>query len=90
MLTLHVHSQLLRLYQFLPWPEAIVSDLSVLLPAQPPHARDTILVCDIDLLVVRHTSKKLLALMNHSFWGVHIAGRNQSFTSWGVHITGRN
>ncbi len=47
-------------------------------------------VCDIDLLVVRHTSKILLALLNHSFWGVHIAGRKQSFTSWGVHITGRN
>ena len=57
---------------------------------RPPHARDTILVCDIDLLVVRHTSKKLLALLNHSFWGVHIAGRKQSFSSWGVHITGRN
>ncbi len=28
--------------------------------------------------------------MNHSFWGVHIAGRKQSFTSWGAHITGRN
>ena len=28
--------------------------------------------------------------MNHAFWGVHIAGRKQSFTSWGVHITGRN
>ncbi len=28
--------------------------------------------------------------MNHSFWGVNIAGRKQSFTSWGVHITGRN
>ncbi len=40
--------------------------------------------------MVRHTSKKLLALLNHSFWGVHIAGRKQSFTSWGVHITGRN
>jgi hypothetical protein len=40
--------------------------------------------------VVRHTSKKLLALLNHSLWGVHIADRNQSFTSWGVHITGRN
>ncbi len=24
------------------------------------------------------------------FWGVHIAGRKQLFTSWGVHITGRN
>ncbi len=31
MLTLHIHSQHLRLYQFLPWLEAIVSDLSVLL-----------------------------------------------------------
>ncbi len=31
-----------------------------------------------------------LALSNHSLWGVHIADRNQSFTSWGVHITGRN
>ncbi len=40
--------------------------------------------------MVRHTSKKLLALLNHSFWGVHIAGRKQSFDSWGVHITGRN
>ncbi len=40
--------------------------------------------------MVRHTSKKLLALLNHSFWGVHIAGLKQSFTSWGVHITGRN
>ncbi len=40
--------------------------------------------------MVRHTSKKLLALLNHSFWGVHIAGRKQLFTSWGVHITGRN
>ncbi len=40
--------------------------------------------------MVRHTSKNLLALLNHSFWGVHIAGRKQSFTSWGVHITGRN
>ncbi len=40
--------------------------------------------------MVRHRSKKLLALLNHSFWGVHIAGRKQSFTSWGVHITGRN
>ncbi len=44
----------------------------------PPHARDTILVCDIDLLVVRHTSKKLLALLNHSFRGVHIAGRKHA------------
>ncbi len=34
--------------------------------------------------------QKLLALLNHSFWGVHIDGRKQSFTSWGVHITGRN
>ncbi len=34
--------------------------------------------------------QKLLALLNHSFWGVHIVGRNQSFTSWGVHIAGRN
>ncbi len=59
-------------------------------PHRPPHARDTILVCDIDLLVVRHTSKKLLALLNHSFWGVHIAGIKQLFTGWGVHITGRN
>ncbi len=39
---------------------------------------------------MRNTSKILLALLNHSFWGVHIAGRKQSFTSWGVHITGRN
>ncbi len=37
-----------------------------------------------------HTSKKPLALLNHSFWGVHIAGRNQSFTSWGVHFACRN
>ncbi len=66
-----------------------------------PHARDTILIymwqetqflyiCDIDLLVVRHTSKKLLALLNHSFLGVHVAGRKQLVTSWGVHITSRN
>ncbi len=40
--------------------------------------------------MVRHTSNKLLALLNHSFWGVHIAGRKQSFSSWGAHITGRN
>ncbi len=40
--------------------------------------------------MVRHTSKKLLALLNHSFWAVHIAGRKQSFTRWGAHITGRN
>ncbi len=40
--------------------------------------------------MVRHTSKNFLALLNHSFWGVHIAGRKQSFTSWGAHITGRN
>ena len=40
--------------------------------------------------MVRHTSKKLLALLNNSFWDVHIAGRKQSFTSVGVHITGRN
>ncbi len=40
--------------------------------------------------MVRHTSIKLLVLLNHSFWGVHIAGRKQSFISWGVHITGRN
>ncbi len=59
-------------------------------PHRPPHSRVTILVCDIDLLVVRHTSKKLLPLLNHSFWGVHIAGRKQSFTSWGVHITSKN
>jgi hypothetical protein len=56
----------------------------------PPHARVTILVCDIDLLVVKHTSKTLLAHLNHLFWGVHIAGTKQSFTTWGVHITGRN
>jgi hypothetical protein len=37
-----------------------------------------------------HTSKKLLALLNHSFWGVHFAGRNWSFTCWGVHIAGGN
>ncbi len=37
-----------------------------------------------------HTSKKLQALLNNSFWGVHIAGRKQSLTSWGMHITGRN
>ena len=42
---------------------------------------ETLLLCDIDLLVVRHTSKKLLALLNHSFWGVHIAGRNWAFSS---------
>ncbi len=53
-----------------------------------PPMPETLLLCDIDLLVVRHTSKKLLALLNHSFWGVHIAGRNRSFTSWGVHIAG--
>ncbi len=47
-------------------------------------------LCDIDLLVVRHKSKNLLALLNHSLWGVHIADINQSFTSWSVHITGRN
>ncbi len=40
--------------------------------------------------MVRHTSKKLLALLNHSFWGVHIAGRKQSFTTWSVDIIGRN
>ncbi len=51
---------------------------------------ETLLLCDIDLLVVKHTSKKLLALLNHSFWGGYIAGRNQSFTSWGVHIAGGN
>ncbi len=35
--------------------------------------------------------QKLLALLNHSFWGVHIAGRKHSLTtSWGAHITGRN
>ncbi len=91
MLTLHIHSQHLTLYWFLPWLEAIVSDLSVLLPAQaPPCQRHNSYICDIDLLVVRHTSKKLLALLNHTLWGVHIADRNQSFTSWGVHITGRN
>jgi hypothetical protein len=28
-----------------------------------------------------HTSKKLLALLNHSFWGVQVAGGNQLFTS---------
>jgi hypothetical protein len=38
----------------------------------------------------RHTPKKLLALLTHSFWGVHIGDRNQSFTSWGVNIAGRN
>ncbi len=64
--------------------------ISLIAHTAPPHAIDTILVCDIDLLVVRHTSKKLLALLNHSFLGVHIADRKQSFTSWGVHITGRN
>jgi hypothetical protein len=51
---------------------------------------ETLLLCDIDLLVARHTSKKLLALLNHSFWGVHIAGRNQLFTCWGVHLAGGN
>ncbi len=56
----------------------------------PPCQRHNSYICDIDLLVVRHTSKKLLALLNHSLWGVHIADKNQSFTSWGVHITGRN
>ncbi len=91
MLTLHIHSQHLRLYLFLPWLEAIVSDLSFLLPAQaPPCQRHNSYISDIDLLMVRHTSKKLLALLNHSLWGVHIAGRKQSFTSWGVHITGIN
>ncbi len=40
--------------------------------------------------MVGYTSKKLLALLNHSFWGVHIAGRKQLFTGWGVHITGKN
>ncbi len=63
----------------------------VLLPAQaPPCQRHSSYICDMDLLVVRHTSKKLLALLNHSLWGVHIADGNQSFTSWGVQITGRN
>ncbi len=91
LVTLHIHSQHLKLYLFLPWLEAIVSDLPVLLPAQPPPCqRQNSCISDIDLLVVRHTSKKLLALLNHSLWGVHIADRNQSFTSWGVHITGRN
>ncbi len=55
-----------------------------------PLMPETLLLCDIDLLVARHTSKKLLALLNHSFWGVHIAGWNQSFTSWSVHIAGKN
>ncbi len=59
-----------------------------------PPMPETLLSCDIDLLVARqtqvHTSKKLLALLNHSFWGVHIAGRNQSFTSWCVHVAGGN
>ncbi len=65
--------------------------ISLIAHTAPPHARVTILVCDIDLLVVRHTSKKLLALLNRSFLSVLIAGRKQSFTtSWGAHITGRN
>jgi hypothetical protein len=51
---------------------------------------EALLLCDIDLLVARHTSKKLLALLNHSFWGVHISGKNQLFISWGVHIAGGN
>ncbi len=55
-----------------------------------PPMPETLLFCDIDLLVARHTSKKLLALLNHSFWDVHIAGRKQSFTSWGVHIADGN
>ncbi len=55
-----------------------------------PPMPETLILCGIDLLVARHTSKTLLALLNHSFWGVHISGRNQSFTSWGVHIAGRN
>ncbi len=55
-----------------------------------PLMPETLLLCDIDLLVARHTSKNLLALLNHSFWGVHIAGWNQSFTSWVVHIAGGN
>ncbi len=55
-----------------------------------PETQFLYTLCDIDLLVVRHTSKKFLAILNHSFWGVHIADRKQSFTSWGVHTTGRN
>ncbi len=55
-----------------------------------PPMLETLLLCGIGLLVARHTSKKLLALLNHSFWGVHIAGRNQSLNSWGVHIAGGN
>ncbi len=36
MLTLQIHSQHLRLYLFLPWLEAIISDLSVLMPTHAP------------------------------------------------------
>ncbi len=56
---------------------------------------ETLLLCDMDLLVVRNrhrcTQPKTFWLSwTILFWGVHIAGRNQSFTSWGVHIAGRN
>ncbi len=66
--------------------------ISLIACTAPPMPETQFLytLCDIDLLVVRHTSKKLLALLNHSLWGVHIADRNQSFTSWDVYITGKN
>ncbi len=64
--------------------------ISLIACTAPPYQRHNSYICDIDLSGVRHTSKKLLALLNPSLWGVHIAGRNQSLTSWGVHITGRN
>jgi hypothetical protein len=50
MLTLHILSQNLRSYQFLPRLEAIITHLSLLLRAQAPAMPETILFCDIDLL----------------------------------------
>ncbi len=88
MLTLHIHSQHLRLYLFLIWQEAIVSDLSVLLPAQPPP-------CQRHNSYMWHRPTYGEAHIQNTSGSlepfcVHIAGRKQSFTSWGVHITGRN
>ncbi len=40
-----------------------------------PLMPETVLLCGIDLLVARHTSKILLALLNNFFLSVHIAGR---------------
>ncbi len=90
MLTLHIHSQHLRLYLLLPWLEAIVSDLSVLLPTQPPPCqRHSSCMWHRPTYGEAHTQKTSGSL-EPFFLGCAHFWQKAIITSWGVHITGRN